>query len=114
MHETPQASIEPIIDRERVADICARNDIVYLGLFGSFARGEATSRSDVDLLVRFSHPKSLIEIVRTERELAERLGRRVDLVTEDAVSPYLRDRILAEAKGVYELSGRHDLPPPHP
>lgn len=95
---------EAIISRDLVADICERNDIAYLGLFGSFARGEATEMSDVDLLVRFDQPKSLLDLVRIEEEFAERLGRKVDLVTVNAVSPYLRDRIVAEVKVVYEQS----------
>jgi predicted nucleotidyltransferase len=102
VREAREASAKPIINHEQVADICARNDIAFLGLFGSFARGEAARRSDIDLLVRFRHPKSLLEIVRIERELAKRLGRKVDLITEDAVSPYLRDRILSSVIGIYE------------
>ena len=90
------------VTREHVADICARNDVAYLGLFGSVARGEATNRSDVDLLVRFGKPKSLLDLVRIEREFSKRLGRRVDLVTEEAISPYLRDRVQREVVMVYE------------
>lgn len=90
------------IDSQSLADICERNDVAYLGLFGSFARGEARVSSDIDLLVRFTRPKSLLDLVRIEREFAERLGRPVDLVTEDAISPYLRGRILGEVQGVYE------------
>ncbi|HEX5414640.1 MAG TPA: nucleotidyltransferase family protein [Chloroflexota bacterium] len=98
------SSGESIISRDLVADICERNDIAYLGLFGSFARGEATETSDVDLLVRFARPKGLLDLVRVENELAERLGRKVDLVTINAVSPYLRERIFSEVRAVYEES----------
>ena len=96
---------QAIIDHDRVADICERNDITYLGLFGSFARSEATTTSDVDLLVRFRTPKSLLDLIRIEREFSERLGRPVDLVTENALSPYLKERVLAEAREIYEISG---------
>jgi len=72
-----------------------------IGVFGSLARGEARNESDIDLLVRFSKPKSLLAIVRLERELSEALGRKVDLLTEGAISPYLRDRILREMRVVY-------------
>lgn len=69
-----------------------------LAVFGSVARGEAEPDSDVDLLVRFrGEPPSLFGFVRLERELAELLCRRVDLVMETALKPRLRDRILAEA-----------------
>lgn len=90
-----------VVNRRQVADICQRNDIEYLGLFGSLARGEASSRSDIDLLVRFKIPKSLLQLVRIEREFSERLGRSVDLVTDESVSPYLRERIKNEALEVY-------------
>jgi hypothetical protein len=90
------------IDRERVEEICRRNDIDTLLLFGSVARGEETEESDVDLLVRFARPKSLLDLVRIEREFSEALGRRVDLLTEGALSPYLRERILGEAAVLYE------------
>ncbi len=91
-----------VIDRDKLVEICERNDIVFLGVFGSFARGQATSESDVDLLVRFSKRKSLLDLVRIEREFAEALGRTVDLLTEASISPYLRDRINAEVEAVYE------------
>ncbi|MBI2887313.1 MAG: nucleotidyltransferase family protein [Chloroflexi bacterium] len=83
-------------------DICEGNGITYLALFGSYARGEATPGSDVDLLVRFSQPKGLIALVKIQRELSEKLGRPVDLVTEASLSPYLRNRIKAQLRPIYE------------
>lgn len=90
------------INRKRLEEICRRNDIELLLVFGSVARGEETEQSDVDLLVRFSQRKSLLDLVRIEREFAEALGRDVDLLTEGSLSPYLRDRILGEATVLYE------------
>jgi uncharacterized protein len=89
-------------DVSRLIDICRRNDVAMVGVFGSMARGEAKKRSDIDLLVRFSKRKSLLAVVRLERELSEALGRKVDLLTEAAISPYLRERILKETQVVYE------------
>ena len=90
------------IDLDAVKDICEQNDIAFLGVFGSHARGEATPESDVDLLVRFARRKSLLTLVRIERQFAERLGRPVDLVTEASLSPYLRERVQAEVESLYE------------
>ncbi|MBI4319512.1 MAG: nucleotidyltransferase family protein [Chloroflexi bacterium] len=98
MGETP-------IDRARIADICERNDVSFLGLFGSYARDDYTRESDIDLLVRFSKPKSLLDLVRIQREMTERLGKPVDLVTEASLSPYLRDRIIASLRTLYERKG---------
>lgn len=66
-------------------------------LFGSFARDEGREDSDVDLLVEFSRPVGLFHFIRLQRELGERLGRRVELVTPAALKPQLRDKILGEA-----------------
>lgn len=91
-----------IIDQDTVARVCARNDVARLRLFGSVARGEDTPESDVDLLVEFTRPKGLLALVGLEQELEAALGRKVDLLTPAALSPYLRDRVLAEARVIYE------------
>lgn len=62
-----------------------------VGVFGSMVRGEATEKSDLDLLVKFTGRKSLLALVRLERELSAALGRKVDLLTEASLSPYLRE-----------------------
>jgi molybdopterin synthase catalytic subunit len=68
-----------------------------LALFGSIVRGEARPDSDVDLLVEFERPVGLFEFVRLQLYLEELLGRRVDLVTPDAVRPAMREHIFKEA-----------------
>ena len=83
-------------------DICRQNDVSMVGVFGSMVRGEAKKKSDIDLIIRFSKRKSLLAVVRLERELSEALGRKVDLFTEGAISPYLREQILKEMQVVYE------------
>jgi len=85
----------------QLSDICRQHDVSMIGLFDSMARGEAKKQSDLDLIVRFSKRKSLLAVVRLERELSEALGRKVDLLTEGALSPYLRERILKETRVVY-------------
>ena len=88
-------------DTKKPREICRRNDVAMVGVFGSMARGEATEQSDIDLLVRFSKRKSLLELVRLERELSSALGRKVDLLTESAISPYLRDRVRRQVRVIY-------------
>jgi uncharacterized protein len=46
-------------EKEKIVEICERNDIEFCAVFGSFVRGEAGSESDIDLLIRFAKPKSL-------------------------------------------------------
>ena len=67
-------------------------------LYGSYARGEEKPESDIDILVEFSETKGLLNLVRIERELSEFLGLKVDLLTEESISPYLIDGIKREAK----------------
>lgn len=90
------------LDTNKLIEICRRNDVSMLGVFGSVARGDATAQSDVDLLVKFSGRKSLLAVVSLERQLSDALGRKVDLLTEGAISPYLRSRILCDLKVIYE------------
>jgi hypothetical protein len=89
-------------DSSILIDFCQRNDVVKLGIFGSMARGEAGERSDVDLLVEFSRPRSLLALVALQRQLSTALGRKVDLLTEAAISPYLRDAVQRDLRVIYE------------
>ena len=89
-------------DQDKIINICRQNDISMIGIFGSTARGEATESSDIDLVVKLSKPKSLLSLVRLERNLSEALGKKVDLLTEGAISPHLKDRILKELMVIYE------------
>jgi hypothetical protein len=90
------------VDLEVIERICARNDVALLRVFGSAARGEDTAESDLDLLVEFTEPKSLLDLVGIEQEFEDALGRKVGLVTVAALSPYLRDQVLREAQVLNE------------
>jgi predicted nucleotidyltransferase len=94
-----------INNKKKLLKICKNNDIVFLAIFGSFVTGNFTEDSDIDLLARFSKPKSLLELVRIERVLSEVLGRKTDLLTEASISLYLRNRIKSEMEVVYERAG---------
>jgi predicted nucleotidyltransferase len=87
---------------QKLIEICRQNDVSKVGIFGSMARGESTEKSDIDLLVEFSTRKSLLGMVSLERKISEAIGRKVDLLTEAAISPYLRDRIHRDLKILYE------------
>ncbi len=82
--------------------ICRRYRVRSLRVFGSVARGSAGKGSDIDLLVEFTEPVTLLHLVRLQRELSEVLGRPVDLVTEKALSPYMRSQVVGEARVMYE------------
>ena len=89
------------LDEKVLAGLCQMHGIESLRVFGSAVRDEERPDSDIDLLVRFSEPKSLLELVRIERDFSEHFGRPVDLVTEGELSPYIRDEVLLSAATVY-------------
>ena len=101
MTETPltwKQAIERLVASE--AGIRALG-VQRLGLFGSVARGQARPDSDVDLLVRFFPDAKTYDRFLALSELLEGcLGRRVELVTVEALSPFLGPRIMAQAEDV--------------
>ena len=66
-------------------------------VFGSVVRNDEDSDSDIDLLVRMEETRSYFDLVRLLDALESLLGRKVDIITDDGLSPYLRKQILAEA-----------------
>ncbi len=57
-----------------------------IGIFGSFARNENTPESDIDILVKFKNGITLLQLIKLENDLSEKLGIKVDLVTEGALT----------------------------
>lgn len=91
-------------DKQALAEICQKNDIAFLGVFGSVARGDNKPDSDIDLLVRF-RPQAKVgffELVRAENQLSQALGRKVDLVPEGGVSPYIAPKINRDLVTLYD------------
>ena len=92
------ASIQTIIDqlREQLPTLRQRYQVRSLGIFGSYIRQEPQPDSDLDLLVTFDDPPSLLGFIKLEHELSELLGVQVDLVMRDALKPTIGQRILNE------------------
>jgi predicted nucleotidyltransferase len=74
-----------------------RHGATEVRVFGSLARGEGSQDSDLDLLVTLGKGRSLLDLVGLKQDLEDLVHRRVDVVTERALSPYLRERVLSEA-----------------
>lgn len=87
--------------KEKIAPLLKRNDVEFAGIFGSYAREENRPDSDLDVLVRFSKPKSLFDLVGLEMELSDKLGRKVDVVTEKYLHPYLHPQVSKDLKVLY-------------
>jgi uncharacterized protein len=84
--------------RAEILAIAARHGATNVRIFGSVARGEDTGSSDVDILVDMHSDRSLLDLVALKQDIEELLGRRADVLTEESISRYLRDRIRAEAR----------------
>jgi len=94
-----ESSIAPV--RERLVAAGVRQ----LGVFGSFARGSTSEDSDVDVFVTFfPKARTFDNLYAVGEALEEAFKRRVDLVTEDALSPYLGPKIRSTVQYV-DLSG---------
>lgn len=86
---------------EKMTPILRANDVEFAGVFGSYARGEERSDSDVDVLVRFKDGKSMLGIIALEMELSERLGLKVDLVTERGLCAHIKERVFKDLQTIY-------------
>jgi uncharacterized protein len=90
------------VDRQRIAEFCRKHHIRKLSLFGSVLRDDFQPGSDVDVLVTFEPGQVIgLRIVDIEDELAQLLGRRVDLVSEKYLNRRIRDRVLSAAEVQY-------------
>ncbi len=93
--------------REKILPIL-RPYVKRISVFGSFARGDETPESDIDLLVELKEPEKRprlgLEWFGLEEELSHILGREVDLIAEGSLSPYLipyaeKDKVLLYEEG---------------
>lgn len=83
--------------RAEILQVAYAHGATRVKMFGSAARREARPDSDVDFLVDLEPGRSLLDLVAIKQDLEDLLGREVDVVTEAAVSPYIREQILYEA-----------------
>ena len=83
--------------RNEILDLAATYGAKNIRVFGSVARGEGGPGSDVDLLVDMEKGRNLLDLVGFWQDLEELLGCRVDVITDGGISPYLQERIYAEA-----------------
>lgn len=92
---SPMNSISGI--KKKILPILKQHSVKRAAIFGSYARGEAKAKSDVDLLIEYSKSdKSLFDLVNLKYALEDVLNLKVDIVTYNSIYKGLRDRILAE------------------
>jgi len=83
--------------REIILALAAQYGINRVRIFGSVARGEETLHSDLDLLVNFDEDRSLLDLIGFRNKLEEVLDRKVDVVSENALHWYIKDKVIQEA-----------------
>ena len=85
----------------RIVEILKKHGAKRIEIFGSYARGEATSESDIDLIVDFENRKTLLELVGIEQEIEDTVGIKIDLLTRNSISPYIMERIKKDRKVIW-------------
>jgi hypothetical protein len=75
-----------------------------IGIFGSYARGENSSQSDLDILVSLDYSKriSLLDLIGVEQDISDELGIEVDLVTEKSLNPLIRPYVEKDVNFIYQ------------
>ena len=93
-------AVEQLLRKQRaqILQLATRHGAQRVRVFGSVIRGTATERSDIDFLVAFEPDRSLLDLIGFKQDLQDLLGRKIDVVSEGGLSPYLKDRILQEAQ----------------
>lgn len=89
------AEAKKIIKQEK-ENLAKNYGIIKIGIFGSFAYGDFSPKSDIDILIDLSKNNNFgyFSLLNLENNLAKKFGRKVDLVTKNALKPYIRDDIL--------------------
>ena len=82
--------------RNQILTIAMQYGAGKVRIFGSIARGEGKRDSDLDILVELESGRSLLDIIAIKQDLEDLLDCKVDVVTEAALSPYIRDEVLSQ------------------
>jgi len=88
--------------KKQITPTLKKQGVLRASVFGSVARGEAKKNSDLDLLVKLSNNKTLLDLAGLKLELEERLNRPVDVLTYNSIHPLLKKFILADERVIYE------------
>ena len=88
------------INLQDLIPILENSNVKTAGVFGSYAKGKKNP-NDIDILVEFKKSIGLFGLVHLENELSEKANMPVDLVTKNALSPYIRDEVLKQTKYFY-------------
>lgn len=85
-----------------IAEFARANDLVYVGFFGSEARGVARDDSDVDVMIQLRNPVGFMKFVDMQEKLSELLQKKVDLQTKKSIDPKIKPFIEKDLITLYE------------
>jgi uncharacterized protein len=83
--------------RSEILSLAAHHGARNVRVFGSLVRGDERADSDIDFLVEVEPGRSLLDVIGLEQDLSELLGRKVEVLTDAGLSPYLQQQILSDA-----------------
>jgi hypothetical protein len=91
-------TVEEIVNilKKELPIIKDKYGVKTIGIFGSYVREEQDENSDLDLLIQFEKPIGFFKFIALEDYLTERVGIKVELVTEDALKPLIKPHVMKE------------------
>lgn len=88
--------------KNKIEPLLKSYGITYAGIFGSVSRGEDSNNSDVDILIKLGKPMGMFSYMKLIEATEDLLGRKVDMVTEQSLSKFVRPYVMSELKTIYE------------
>lgn len=88
--------------QNKILPVLKEYGIKRAAVFGSVSRGDDKPKSDIDIMISLGKPMGMFAYMRLLREMENRLGRKVDLVTENSINKFVRPYIQPDLKTIYE------------
>lgn len=87
--------------KKYLTEYLKKKGVIKASIFGSLARGESSSASDIDILVKLDKNKTLLDLIGLKLELEELLNQKVDVLTYNSLHPLLKENILKDEEVLY-------------
>jgi len=88
--------------QNKISPVLKEYGVKRASVFGSVSRGEDSPKSDVDIMISLGKPMGMFAYMNLIRKIEDRLGRKVDLVTENSINKFVRPYIQSDLKTIYE------------
>jgi len=82
--------------KKKILPLLRRNAVKKASIFGSYARGENTKKSDIDMMIEFSKKKSLLDLIGLEQELKDKTGIKFDISTYNSINHLIKNQVMSE------------------